>query len=184
MVYLYWLIAGCEVAFWGILLLGLITRYLFKRKRLSNNLLLMLPVTDLVLLAITATDLKSGASATFAHGLAAAYVGLTVAFGATTVAWADKRFAHWYEGAPAPIEPPVHGWPALGHELRLWARCLVAATITLVLLAALIAFVNDDSATKALREWFRIPVAAAVLWLIFGPIWTLLFSILRRDRSA
>jgi hypothetical protein len=93
--YLYWLVVGCEVLFWIVLALGLVARYWLRRDRLSRALLFSLPGIDLLLVAFTAADLKSGTPATFAHGLAAAYVGFTVAFGSLAVRWADERFAHW-----------------------------------------------------------------------------------------
>lgn len=178
---LYWLIVGCEVSFWVVLFLGLAVRYLSRRKRFSHILLLMLPALDLALLGFTAVDLRSGAPANFAHGLAAAYVGFTVAFGGMAVSWADQHFAHWFTDAPAPTRPPTRGWPALRYELRLWVRCLAAVAITLVLVMALIALVNDASATEALHDWFRISIGCAIFWFIFGPMWALLFSSWRRD---
>ena len=181
---LYWLIVGCEIAFWVVLFLGLAARYVLQRKRLSHILLLALPAVDLILLGVTALDLGSGTLATFAHGLAAAYVGFTVGFGGITVAWADQHFAHWFTGAPAPAKAPTRGWPALRYELLLWVRCLVAVAITLVLLVALIAFVDDESATGALHDWFRIATGSAVFWFLFGPMWTLLFSSWRRESAA
>ena len=181
---LYWLILGCETSFWLVLFLGLAARYVLRRKRLSNLLLLSLPVVDLVLLGVTTLDLGTGTRATFAHGLAAAYVGFTVAFGGIAVAWADQHFAHWFAEAPAPPAAPTRGWTALRYEMLLWARCLVAVAITLALLAALIAFVNDESSTAALREWFRISIGSAILWFLFGPLWTLLFSSWRREHDA
>jgi hypothetical protein len=181
---LYWLIIGCEISFWLVLFLGLAVRYLLNRKRLSRILLLGLPVLDLALLAFTALDLGSGTPADFAHGLAAAYVGFTVAFGSVAVSWADQRFAHWFTDAPAPIKAPKRGWPALRYELLLWVRCLAAVAITLILLAGLIAYVNDASATEALNEWFQIAIGSAIFWFIFGPLWTLLFSSWRRERDA
>jgi hypothetical protein len=60
----------------------------------------------------------------------------------------------------------------------------VAVAITLALLAALIAFVSDESSTAALRDWFGISIGSAILWFIFGPVWTLLFSSGRRERDA
>jgi hypothetical protein len=178
---LYWLIIGCEVSFWVVLFAGLAARYLLKRLTLSKFLLLALPVVDLILLAVTALDLRSGTTATFAHGLAAAYVGFTVAFGGIAVAWADERFAHWFMKGPAPPKPPKWGWPGLRHELRLWARCLVAVAITWVMLVALIALVNDDAATKALQSWFGISTGSAFFWFVFGPLWQLVFDSWRRE---
>ncbi|RQX50832.1 hypothetical protein DLJ57_10885, partial [Micromonospora chalcea] len=87
-------IVGCEVAFWVVLLAGLIARYPLRRPRLGAALLIAVPVVDLVLLAATMIDLRRGATATFAHGLAAAYLGFSVAFGHRMVRWADERFAH------------------------------------------------------------------------------------------
>ena len=182
--YLYWLIVGCEVAFWLVLALALAARYLWQRKRLSWILLLALPLVDLALLGFTTLDLASGARATSAHGLAAAYVGFTIAFGGVAVAWADQHFARWFAGAPAPTGTPTCGWPALRYELLLWARCLVAVAITLVLVASLIAFVDDETATASLRLWLRIPIGCAFFWFLFGPLWTLLFSSWRRAPGA
>ncbi len=166
------------------LFLGLAVRYLLKRKRLSHVLLLALPALDLVLLGFTALDLGSGTPASFAHGLAAAYVGFTVAFGSIAVSWADQRFAHWFADAPSPTKAPARGWPALRYELLLWTRSLAAVAITLILLVALIAYVDDPSATEALHEWFQIAIGCAIFWFFFGPVWTLLFSSWRRGRDA
>lgn len=181
---LYLLIIGCEVSFWLMLVLALASRYLLQQKKLSHILLLTLPGLDLALLFFTAIDLGSGTPASFAHGLAAAYVGFTVAFGSIAVSWADQRFAHKFANAPAPSKPPKHGWPALRYELLLWLRCLVAVAITLVLLIGLIVFVNNESATEALNEWFGIAVGCAIIWFILGPVWTLLFSSWRRERDT
>jgi hypothetical protein len=179
---LYWLIIGCETSFWVILFLGLAARYFLRRKRLSQVLLLALPLVDLALLGFTVLDLRSGTTATFAHGLAAAYVGFTIAFGGIAVGWADEHFAHWFANAPEPAKIPTRGWAAVRFELFLWARCLAAVAITLVLLTALIALVDDDSTTEALRGWFRFPLGTAFFWFVFGPLWTLLFKSWRRER--
>ena len=117
--YLYWLIVGCEAAFWLVLVLALAARYLLQRERLSRAMLLSLPAIDLLLLAFTAADLRAGASATFAHGLATAYVGFTVAFGSMAVRWADQRFAHWFAAGPPPVGPPSRGWAAVRYDLNL-----------------------------------------------------------------
>jgi hypothetical protein len=173
--YLYWLIVGCEAAFWVVLFLALAARYLLKLEGLSRLLLLSLPVVDLLLLAFTALDLKAGTPATIAHGLATAYVGFTVTFGSVAIRWADPRFAHWFAGGPPPPEPPTRGWPAVRYEFELWLRSIVAWVITLVLLVALIAFVDDEAVTGPLLGWFRIAVGSIVLWFVFGPIWRLVF---------
>jgi hypothetical protein len=173
--YLYWLIVGCEVGFWLLLLAALAARYLLHQERLSRFLLLALPALDILLLAFTAADLRAGRPATFAHGLAAAYVGFTVAFGSIAVAWADQRFAHWFAAGPEPDKQPDQRWPAIRYELGLWMRCIIAAAITMALLVALIAFVDNDQVTEALHGWFRIAVGSVIFWFIFGPVWTMVF---------
>jgi hypothetical protein len=173
--HLYWLIVGCEIGFWLALLAALATRYLLNRERLSRTLLLALPLLDFMLLVFTVLDLRAGAAATFAHGLAAAYVGFTIAFGPVAVVWADQRFAHHFAGGPKPTGPPNQRWPAVRHELGLWVRCIVAAIITMALLAAMIAFIDNDPQTEALREWFRVAIGMVIFWFVFGPVWTLLF---------
>ncbi len=173
--YLYGLIVGCEVAFWLLLALALVVRYLLQRDRLSRVLLFTLPAVDLLLLIFTALDLRAGTLATFAHGLATAYVGFTIAFGGILVEWADQRFAHRFARGPPPVITPTRGWPAVKYELALWLRCIVAAVITVALLIALIAYVGDESKTKALDAWFGIAMGSVVMWFVFGPAWTLLF---------
>lgn len=179
--YLYWLIVGCEVAFWLLLVLALAARYLLQRIRLSRALLFALPAVDILLLIFTALDLRAGAPATFAHGLATAYVGFTLAFGSVVVGWADQRFAHWFAHGPPPVASPTRGWPAVQHEFALWLRCIVAWVITVVLLIALIAYVNSEPVTQELHDWFRIGFGSIIFWFVFGPAWSLLFF--RRQTS-
>lgn len=152
--YLYWLIVGCEAAFWVVLVL--VARYLLRRTRLGRGLLLALPAVDVLLLIFTAMDLRGGTPATFAHGLATADVGFTVAFGSIVVDWADQRFAHRFASGPPPVASPTHGWPAVRYEPALWIRCIVAWIIAVVLLIALIALVDDADNTRNLYLWFRI----------------------------
>jgi len=179
--YLYWLIIGCEAAFWVVLVAALVVRYLLKKMRLSRMLLLALPAVDLLLLIFTAVDLRSGTPAAFAHGLATAYVGFTIAFGGIMVDWADQRFAHRFASGPAPVPAPSRGWRAVRYELALWLRSIVAWVITVVLLSGLIALVDDVTDTHELSLWFRIAVGSVILWFVFGPAWSVVFF--RRETS-
>ncbi len=180
-VYLYGLIIGCEAAFWVVLVAALAARYLLKREKLSRVLLLALPVVDLLLLAFTALDLRSGTPAAFAHGLATAYVGFTIAFGGIMVDWADQRFAHRFASGPVPVPAPTRGWRAVRYELALWLRSIVAWVITLLLLVGLIAWVDDVTDTRELYLWFRIAFGSVILWFAFGPAWSVVFF--RRETS-
>jgi hypothetical protein len=55
-------------------------------------------MTSSILLAATVVDLRSESVATFAHGLAAAYLGFSIAFGGVTIEWADGVFARRFTG--------------------------------------------------------------------------------------
>jgi hypothetical protein len=181
---LYGLILACEIGFWVVLLLGLACRYLLRREQLSRALLIGLPLIDVLLLVFTAIDLRQGAIPTFAHGLAAAYVGFTVAFGALAVRWADAHFAHRFAAGPEPQRPPSRGWPAVRHEFHLWARCVVACIITMCLVEALLQFVGPGEATEPLLTWHKHAFGCIVIWFFFGPVWSLATSWRRaEDRS-
>jgi hypothetical protein len=170
---LYALILACEVGFWLVLLAALVIRYLRRNERLSRALLVCLPLIDLLLLAFTAMDLRAGTAATFAHGLAAAYVGFTIAFGSVAVSWADAHFAHRFAGGPQPRQAPTRGWALVRYDLILWARCIVACIITVVLIEALVQFVGAGEAAEPLLDWHRRAFGCVVLWFFLGPVWSL-----------
>ena len=174
-VVLYLLIIACEVAFWLILLLSLVVRYLLRREKASRWLLLSLPAVDALLFTVATLDLKSGTPATTAHGLAAAYVGFTLAFGSLAVRWADAHFAHRFASGAVPAKAPSTGWKAVRYEFELWLRCIVAWIIALVLLTGLIAFIGDDAITKPLRAWYALAAGSTALWFVFGPVWSIVF---------
>ena len=168
-------ILACEIAFWLVLVLGLTCRYVFRMNRLSSLLLYSIPMIDLILLAATVVDLRAGSVATFAHGLAAAYLGFTLAFGRVTINWADGTFARLFAGGPATVKPPSHGLELLLYELKWFGRCLLAVSVTILLSYLAIVLVNDPSRTEAFEIWMRIPLITASLWFVFGPLWSLVF---------
>lgn len=170
---LYALIVTCEIGFWVVLLGALAVRYLLAKQRLSRALLLCLPLIDVLLLVFTALDLRRGATATFGHGLAAAYVGFTVAFGGMAVQWADAHFAHRFARGPVPATVPSRGWGAVRYDFNLWGRCLVASIITMVLIEALVQFVGGGQETEPLLEWHKHAFGCIVLWFVLGPAWSL-----------
>lgn len=84
-----WAIVCCEILFWVFIVAGLIMRYGFRREKLGFRLMAMSPVIDIVLLVLTVFDLSRGSTATLAHGLAAIYIGVSLAFGKQMISWAD-----------------------------------------------------------------------------------------------
>lgn len=171
---LYLLIVGCEVAFWVVLLFSLIARYLLYREALSRWLLLSLPAIDVLLMVFTALDLRAGTTATTAHGLAAVYVGFTIAFGSIAVRWADRHFAYRFASGPAPAKAPT-GWKAVRLDFELWLRCIAAWVIAFALIEALIAYVGNDAVTQPLHAWHKFGFGCVFFWFIFGPAWSLVF---------
>jgi len=83
------IIVGCEIGFWVLILLGLCARYVVRLRRTGLVLLAMTPVVDVVLLTATAADLMAGATATVFHGIAAIYLGFSIAYGHKMISWAD-----------------------------------------------------------------------------------------------
>ena len=100
-------IIACEIAFWVLIVVGLVLRYPARMPRAGLVALALVPVVDVILLAFTAINLRSGATATVAHSLAALYLGFSVAYGHRLITWADTRFAHRYANGLAPVK--LHG---------------------------------------------------------------------------
>lgn len=173
-------IVGGEIAFWVLLAAGLAARYLLRRRRLSTALLVAVPLVDVVVLAATAVDLRAGGTASTAHGLAAAYLGFSVAFGPSMVRWADQRFAHRFAQGPPPWRPPRGGWPRARYEWRDWGKAVLAVAISDALLGLGVLLVGDPDRTGELTAWIvRLGVVVAI-WLIVGPVWATVSALLHR----
>lgn len=154
------LIIACEVAFWVLLVAGLSLRYLVKMPRTGAAVLLCEPVLELVLLAVTAIDLKNGAEPSWRHGLAAVYIGYTVAYGHYTVKWLDGHFAHRFAGGPPPPRPPRYGTARAKHEARLWLRTVLGAAVACALLQGAVWYVGDADKAASLHSWQLVALRA------------------------
>ncbi|MFC4947463.1 hypothetical protein [Pseudonocardia sp. GCM10023141] len=170
------LIAACELGFWVLLVLGLAARYLLRARVLSTVLLLLVPVLDLVLVSASIIDVAGGSAPGLTHGLAAVYLGFTVAFGHSMIRWADRRFAHRFAGGPPPPAPPKYGPERVAHEWREWGKAALATVIALAVIAvtALVA----GTAVPAPLDWFGDPMwnwggrlaAIALIWFVGWPL--------------
>lgn len=147
------LIIACEAGFWVLLAAGLAVRYLLGRRRVSAVLLLCEPLLELVLFVVTVVDLRGGAEPGWEHGLAALYIGFTVAYGHYTITWLDGHAAHRLAGAPRPPGPPRYGTARALHEGRLWLRTVLAAAVAAALLQGGILYVGDGGDTSSLRAF-------------------------------
>jgi len=165
------LILGCEVGLWVLLGLGLVARYPLRMRTLSTLLLAAIPLLDVVLVVAVALDLLGGAEPRPVHGLAAVYLGFSVAFGPSTVRWADVRFAHRFAGGPPPVKP-AKGTPERVAALwREWGRVVVAATIASTVLGVLVLFVATPEQSGQLSWWIGRLWAVVGIWLVAGPLW-------------
>ncbi|WP_055494828.1 hypothetical protein [Streptomyces sp. TP-A0356] len=142
------LIIACEVGFWVLLAAGLAVRYLLRMRRTGVALLLAEPLLEVVLFVVTAIDLKHGAKPSWEHGLAALYIGFTVAYGHATIRWLDGHAAHRLAGGPPPARPPRHGLARARHEGRLWLRTLLATAVASALLQGAIWYVGAPAALR------------------------------------
>ncbi|MPR00044.1 hypothetical protein GB931_19390 [Modestobacter sp. I12A-02628] len=166
-------IIACEIGFWVVLGAGLLARYVLRRPRLGAALLVCVPLVDVVLLVLTAVDLGRGAEPESAHGLAALYLGFSVAFGHDMVRWADVRVAHRFAGGPPPAPRPPAGSPARqALEWRSFRLALLAAAVAATVLGGLLLVVPDGTDTTALRDFFPVLGVVLAVWLVTGPLWT------------
>ncbi|MBW5421596.1 hypothetical protein GKQ77_08450 [Streptomyces sp. BG9H] len=148
------LIIICEVGFWVLLAAGLAARYLLRMPRLGVAILLCEPLLEVLLLVVTAVDLRNGADPSWKHGLAAVYIGYTVGHGHRTVKWLDGHAAHRFHGTPLP-RPPRYGMARALHEARIWLGTVVAAAVATGLLLLAMWYVDDPGRTSSLEAWMH-----------------------------
>ncbi|MFB4166840.1 hypothetical protein [Virgibacillus sp. JSM 102003] len=150
-----WMIVASEIGFWVLIAAGFITRYVFNLKKLGLILLALTPVIDLILLVATSVDLYRGATATEVHGIAAIYIGVSVAFGKSMIEWADIRFQYYVmKQGPKPVKR--YGFDYAKHYFKSWGQHVFAYIIGAGFLFGLIYFINDSSRTEVLTGFLRI----------------------------
>ncbi|ALG13468.1 hypothetical protein [Kibdelosporangium phytohabitans] len=164
---MFMLIVACEAGFWVVLGAALVARYVLRWQRTSTALLIGVPLVDVVLLAATVADLADGGSADNVHGLAAIYLGVSVAFGPNMIRWADQRFAHKFAGGPPPWRKPKSGPARVRYEWRAWGKFMIAYGIACGVMAFLIFVVSTPEHTAALWQG-AIPFMSVIagIWLI------------------
>ncbi|HZG92453.1 MAG TPA: hypothetical protein VEZ42_19770 [Pseudonocardia sp.] len=184
---LVWLIGASEIGFWVLLAAGLLARYLLRLRRTSAVLLLLVPVLDLVLIGASLADVAGGSPPGQVHGLAAVYLGGTIAFGHSIIRWADARFAQRFAGGPPPPRPPRYGAEKVAHEWREWSKMalLVGIAVAVMLVVAAVA----ATPVPPVLEWGGDPMwgwaartgTVALVWLVCWPVRVTIFP--PRDRE-
>ncbi|MCO1660305.1 hypothetical protein [Pseudonocardia humida] len=177
---LVWLIAASEIGFWVLLAAGLLARYVLRLRRTSTVLLLLVPVLDLVLIGASLADVASGSPPGQVHGLAAVYLGGTVAFGHTLIRWADRSVAHRFAGGPPPPPKPKYGPEKVAYEWREWAKMAVLTGIAVAVMLLVSAVAGTE--VPPVLQWgadpmwswaFRVGIVT-LIWFGVGPVWTTL----------
>jgi hypothetical protein len=164
-------IIGCEVGFWLVLGAGLALRYLLNRPRAGLVVLAAAPLVDLVLLVVTVLDLRAGAPAEWMHGLAAAYIGFSVAFGHSTIGWADTQFAYRFAGGPPPDPRDKYGKARAIKEWKYFGLAVLAWLVSCALLVAAIALVGEGD-TDELRGWIGRLTGVLGIWFLIALTYT------------
>ena len=160
-------IAACEVLFWVFLLAGLVLRYVFRLRRASTAVLILVPLADLILLVATIADLARGATADWTHTLAASYLGFSVAFGHTLMTSMDRRFAYRFAGGPRPPKPPKYGAEKTRYEWKLFGQAALAIGIALAFMIIAILVVNDPARTLAFKPQIISLITIFAIWATF-----------------
>ncbi len=170
-----------DIAFWVVLLGGLALRYIVRDTRLSSFVLALVPLIDLALLVFVTVDVAAGAPPSWAHALAAVYLGFTVAFGHPTITRTDAWFHHRYAGGPKPVKPAKGSDEALRSAWSTWLRLLVTVAIAVAGLTAMILLEGHGrpgSPGAALRHPYW---ATAGLLVAIAAGWSL--SVVRASRG-
>ncbi|MFK7692330.1 hypothetical protein [Paenibacillus sp. HJGM_3] len=149
--FIVWSIVACEIAFWVVIGLGFIARYLLRQKTLGLVLLSLTPVIDLYLLIVAGIDMYYGATATLAHAVAAVYIGVSIAFGKSMILWADERF-RYYVAKQGEKPEKRYGMEYAAHYMKGVLRHVVAFAIGAGLLYLTHWIVGDASRTEVLIQ--------------------------------
>jgi hypothetical protein len=155
-----------------VLAAGLLVRYGLNRQGLGAALLLAVPLVDVALLVVTFLDLRSGAVPNVTHGLAAVYLGFSVAFGHDLVRWADVRVAHRFRGGPPPPPVPPSGTRArLRKEWRDFLLALLGAGLTAGVLAGLAASTAPGTDDAPMLTVLSGMLKVLGIWFLGWPLW-------------
>ncbi|MGW1737697.1 hypothetical protein ACWCPQ_02695 [Nocardia sp. NPDC001965] len=165
------MIVASEIGLWVLLGAGLGARYLFRAPTVGAALLWGIPLLDVALIVAAALDLRRGAEPGVVHGLAAIYLGVSVAFGPAMVRWADLRFAHRFAGGPAPVRPARGSRERIAAAWREWGRVVLAASIASAALGLVVLTLADSAQASGLYWWMGRAWTITGLWLVFGPLW-------------
>ncbi|WP_019424368.1 hypothetical protein [Paenibacillus sp. OSY-SE] len=162
-----------EIAFWIFLVSGLLLRYVWGLNKLSIILLASTPLIDIFLLIITFIDLSNGTKPHFFHGLSATYIGFSITYGHKTIKWADQWAAYKWASGERPEKKKLHGKEKVKYQWREFSRFFVCAVIILTLVGIAF-FIVPFEDTFWLIYWVVNIIGTVIIWLVFGPVKSIL----------
>ena len=145
-------IIAAEIAFWVVIFLGLVARYLLQLRVLGAILLACSPIIDLALLVFIVIDLRAGSEPHWTHGLGAIYLGFSVIYGRRLVRWADQRFAALH-GVARLKKTRLYGKDKVRHEWRETVLWWLACGISTAILALCILLAGGVASARELLDW-------------------------------
>lgn len=167
MSFIAWMIIAAEIGFWVVIIAGLVTRYIFNKKRLGLFFLALTPVIDLILLIVTSVDLYNGATATQVHAIAAIYLGISIAFGKSMIRWADERFLYYVKKqGTKPVRK--YGLAYAKHSMKGSLQHVLAFIIGGAFLFIMIYLIDDSSKTEALSGMLQVWAVVLAIDLIIS----------------
>lgn len=149
------LIIACEIGFWVLILAGFIVRYIFHKEKLGFFLLALTPVIDFILLAAASFDLYRGATADMTHGIAAIYIGVSLIYGKSMIAWGDVRF-RYYILRQGSLPAPKYGYEHARSSMKDSLKHVLSYLIGCSLLLLVIWLIDDPSRTEALLSLMKV----------------------------
>ncbi|MFJ7666159.1 hypothetical protein ACIQXI_03585 [Lysinibacillus sp. NPDC097195] len=149
-----WIITA-EIAFWVVIILGLICRYRLKKPKLSIVFFALTPVIDFLLIVLTVVDLRAGTPASTSHGIAAVYIGVSIAYGKTMIAWADEKFQQWFLKQPT-AKKRLTGLAKGIHEIKMLGLHVIAYAISASFLYAMTVFIGQLADTSSLLQVMKV----------------------------
>lgn len=142
------LIIAAEILFWVFIVLGLVTRYIFHKEKLSMSLLSCTILVDLFLIIATTFNLYQGGTAEIAHGIAAVYISISIVFGKDFITWADEKFKVLYLKQTPPQK--IYGNQYAKQYLKSFFKHIIAFLIAYGLIYLMQVVANNSSSLNNL----------------------------------
>lgn len=163
-------IALLEVLFWVFLVLGLLIRYALGWQKVSITLLILTPLTDFVQLILAFFDIANGSNPNFLHGMAAFYIGFSIAGGQQVVRSLDVYFDRRFNKGQKypPVTTNKSNLDKLSEARHEWRRAALAGVIALAIMLVL-TYLAGFSKSFWMIYWIIVVIFTVITWWLIGP---------------